>query len=186
MPNQAEVEFLRLAFNRFYIIFDEVTSDIFWRENPWYRLSKIKDGFSIYSELLNYPPIKVVLEAMKKRRPPMEAEIAEELFRFIRNVVMHFPFFNNWDEIYVTKKTVNWYKDHQSIDRFLNKFVGYENVKYRFWEENKRSMTYLEINFPKQYDLDTKLYLKDFLSEENGVKFAFILMRKVLDSQVLA
>ena len=45
-PNEAEVEFLTLAYNRFYDIFEEVMNDSFWDKDEWYRFSKIKDGFS--------------------------------------------------------------------------------------------------------------------------------------------
>jgi hypothetical protein len=45
-------------------------------------------------------------------------------------------------------------------------------------------MTYLSVNFPKKYLEDNKIYLKEILSEQEGVKFSFILMRKILDSQI--
>ncbi len=33
--------------------------DKFWEKDEWYRLSTIKEGFGIYSELLNYEPIQL-------------------------------------------------------------------------------------------------------------------------------
>ena len=45
-------------------------------------------------------------------------------------------------------------------------------------------MTYLAIAFPKEYSDDSKIYLKDIISENKGVKFSFILMRNILDTQV--
>jgi len=160
--------------------------DSFWEKDSWYRFSKVKDGFGVYSELLNYEPLRWVLENMKISRPPMEAEIARELFKFIRNVIIHFPFFDSWDDIWVNQSLVNWHKDSQFIDQFVKKYKGKETVKYRFWEANKKRMTYLSIYFPKHYEDDTKIYLKDLLSEREGVTFAFILMKKVLDTQVLS
>ena len=184
-PNKAEIQFLTLAYNRFYDIFEEVMDDSFWEKDSWYRFSKVKDGFAVYSELLNYEPIGWVLETMKTSRPPKEAEIARELFKFIRNVIVHFAFFDNWDDVWVNQSVVNWHEDGQSIDRFIKKYKGKETVKYRFWEADKKRMTYLSIHFPEQYEDDTKIYLKDILSEREGVKFAFLLMRQVLDTQVL-
>jgi len=183
-PNKAESEFLTIAYNRFYDIFEEVMSDPFWEKDEWYRFSKVKDAFAVYSELLNYEPIKWVIENIKISRPPMEAEIGSELFRFIRNVIMHFPFFDSWNEVWVNQSIINWYKDAQSIDKFIRKYKGRETVEYRFWEADKKQMTYLSINFPKQYEDNTKIYLKDFLFEKEGIKFSFILMRQILDSQV--
>ncbi|MEE9119221.1 MAG: hypothetical protein V3U02_11615, partial [Calditrichia bacterium] len=80
-PDKAEIEFLTLAYNRFYDIFEEIMDDSFWEKDNWYRFSKTKDGFTVYSELLNYEPIKWVIEHIKKARPPMEAEIGSELFK---------------------------------------------------------------------------------------------------------
>jgi len=183
-PNKAEKEFLTLAYNRFYDIFEEVMDDSFWDKDEWYRFSKVKDGFAVYAELLNYPPIKWAIEHVKKARPPMEAEIGSELFKFVRNIVAHFPFFESWDKVWVNKSIINWYKEGRSIDKFLNKYKGKETVKYRFWEAQKKRMTYLSINFPKKYEENTKIYLKEILSEKEGVKFSFILMKKILDTQV--
>lgn len=183
-PNQSELLFLNLAYNRFYDIYDEVIEDTFLEMDEWYKLSKIKDGFAVYVELLNYEPLKFAIEKIKELRLPMEGEIAGELFKFIRNVIAHFPFFDAWNEIYIQKPLVNWYKEGQTIDRFLKKYLSHKVVKYRFWEEKKKRMTYLSINFPQDYNDDTKIYLKDFLTEAEGIKFSFILMRQVIDSQV--
>jgi len=183
-PNKAEKEFLTLAYNRFYDIFKEVMTDSFWEKRKASRFSIIKEGFAVYAELLNYEPLRWVIEHLKKARPPMEAEIGSELFKFIRNVIAHFPFFESWDEVWVSKSIINWNKDGQSIDKFLKKYDGKEVVKYRFWEAKKRKMTYLSINFPQKYQEDNKIYLKEILSEKEGVKFSFILMRQILDTQV--
>ena len=183
-PNKAEKEFLTLAYNRFYDIFEEVMDDSFWYKDEFYRFSKVKDGFAIYAELLNYPPIKWVIESTKKTRPPMEAEIGSELFKFIRNVITHLPFFESWNEVWINKSIINWYKEGQSIDRFLNKYKGRETVKYRFWEAQKKKMTYLGIDFPEKYDENIKIHLNKILSEKEGVKFSFILMKKIIDTQV--
>ncbi len=32
-PNSAETEFLNLVYNRFYDLFDEMFSDVFWESN---------------------------------------------------------------------------------------------------------------------------------------------------------
>jgi len=101
-------------------------------------------------------------------------------------VIVHFPFFDSWDDVWVNQSMVNWHKDSQSIDRFIRKYKGKETVKYRFWEADKKRMTYLSINFPKHYEGDAKIYLKDLLTEREGVRFSFVLMRQVLDSQVIS
>ena len=182
--NERKIEFLNLAYNRFYDIYEEVIDDNFWTKESYYRFSKVKDAFSIYSELLNYEPLKDVIKYVKEKRPPMEGEIASNLFKFIRNIFSHFPFFESWDSVYINKNLINWHKEGQSIDRFLKKYSGINEVKYRYWEYKNKKMTYLTISFPEKYD-NKKIYLKDILSEKEGVIFSLILMKKILETQVL-
>jgi len=182
-PTEAEELFLNLGYNRFYDLFDEVMEDDFWVKESWYRFSKVSQAFAIYAELLAYEPFKYVLEAIKKQRPPMESEIGGPLFKFVRNVLVHFPLFESWDGIWLSKELVNWQKEGLTIDRFLKKFSGHDEVKYRFWEADKKLMSYMSIRFPQKYD-DNKIYLKDIISEKDGVKFSFLMMRNILNTQV--
>ena len=182
-PTKAEELFLSLAYNRFYDLFDEVMKDDFWDKDPWYRFSKVSQTFAIYAELLAYEPFTYVLTAIKKQRPPMEAEIGGPLFKLVRNVLSHFPIFDSWDDVWISKDLVNWQKEGLTIDRFLKKFCGHTEVKYRFWEADKKQMTYMSIRFPDVYS-DNRIYLKDIISEKDGVKFSFIMMRDILNTQV--
>lgn len=183
-PNQAQKNYLSLAYNRFFDIFDEVFSKNFWRKHKQTRYFKVREAYLVYSELLNYEPLKWVLESIKAHRPPMEAEIGSELFKFIRNVIVHFPFFDSWNDVYLDKGIVNRYTPGQSIDKFLRKYEGHKEIKYRIWEEKIKKMTYLSINFPTNYAQGKKVWLKDIFSEKEGVKFSLILMKQILDTQV--
>jgi hypothetical protein len=97
------------------------------KKNKQYRFCLIKDAIAIYAELLNYIPINWVIENIRKTRPPMEAEIGSELFKFIINVLTHFPYFNRWDDVWISKKI-----------KFLERYKGRDPVKYRFCEAKKR------------------------------------------------
>lgn len=188
-PSKKEVEVLTLFYNRFYDLYDEIVADNFIGENGNVRFFKLREAFSIYKELLNYKPIKYYIEWMKKGgRPPLEGIIADEVFSFIRNLLLHFPIFDTWNEVYINKKLATWSKVGQ-IDKFLNKCVnikidGKSEVKYRIWEEEKKKMTYFSIKFPEKYE-DNDIYLKDLISEEVGMKFCMALMREILDKQVI-
>ena len=183
-PNKAEREFLNLSYSRFYDLYKEIMSDNFYRKNKKYRFYKIKDIFLVYSELLNYEPLKWVIENIKAKRPPMEAEIAKDLLKFIRNIIIHFPFFNSWDEVWINKDIVNWIKEGQSVDKFLNTYTGHEQIKYRMWNPDKKKMIYLDINFPTAYS-DEKIFLKNILTEQNGVLFAINMMKNIIDTQLI-
>jgi len=179
----AEELFLNLSYNKFYDILSEVYTKDFWEKAPHYRLTKISQAFSIYSEILNHEPFEGVFKWLEKYRPPMEAEISGQLFKFIRNILAHFPFFDSWNEIWVSQELVNWNRPNQSVDKFLKKFCGKTKVKYRFKENLQKGFTYVSINFPEKYD-NEKIYLKDIICEEEGVKFTLIMMLRVLNTQV--
>jgi len=179
----AEELFLNLSYNKFFDICSEVYKQEFWEQSPQYRLSKIYQAFSIYSEILDHEPFKGVLSWLSKYRPPMESEISGPLFKFIRNVFAHFPFYDTWDEIWISKNLVNWRYPNQSIDKFLEKFTGKSEVQYRFKEKSKTGFTYVTISFPKTYD-NEKIFLKDMIKEEEGVKFALVMMIRVLNMQI--
>ncbi|HBJ2608566.1 hypothetical protein CJF15_11310 [Clostridium botulinum] len=182
-PTQSEIDFLNLAYNKFYDIYDEIfTSDSFWDETSFYRFSKIREVFCIYGEVQSYEPIQWALESMKQKRPQMESIIAKELFKCIRNILSHFPFYDEWDEVWISESLVNWSKPNQSIDKFIKKYLGHEEIKYRFWEANVKRMTYISIRFPSSFNCHDKVYLKDFLFEREGIKFAMILMKQVMDA----
>lgn len=186
--NEAEKETLSLFYNRFYNLYDEIIEDSFANNDANIRFYKLREAFSIYKELLSYQPIKEYLNWMKKGgRPYFEGIIADDLFSFIRNLLLHFPIFDTWDEVYINKNLATWSKVGQ-IDKFLTKGIegqidGKTSVKYRIWEERNKKMTYFSVDFPQKYD-STNIYLKDIISEEVGMKFCMALMRKIIDSQI--
>ena len=187
-PNKKELEALNLFYNRFYDLYDEIVNDEFLSQDANIRFIKLREAFSIYKELLSYEPIKDYVEWMKKGgRPPLEGVIADDLIGFVRNLLLHFPVFKTWDEVYINSNLATWSRTGQ-IDKFLNKCTnikidGKGTLNYRIWEYNKKKMTYFSVNFPEEYG-EKNIYLKDIISEEAGMKFCMALMRKVLDQQV--
>ena len=186
--SEKEIEVLTLFYNRFYELYEEITNENFIEENAQIRFFKLREAFSIYKELLSYEPIKSYIDWMKHGgRPPLEGVIADGLFSFIRNLLLHFPVFKTWDEVYINKTLATWSKTGQ-IDRFLNKcqqikIDGTGTLHYRIWEVKKKKMTYFTINFPEEYG-EENIFLKDIISENVGMKFCMALMREVLDTQV--
>ncbi len=187
-PNKKEKKMLNLFYNRFYILYDEISDDKFYKNNPKNRFYKIREIFSVYKELSNYKPIKYYLKYIKNGgRPPIEGIIIEDLFGFVRNLLSHFPVFDSWNDIYITKDLATWDRGG-TIHNFLQKSTKIKidqkgTVKYRIWEKEKKNMTYVEINFPEQYN-DNNIYLKDIISERDGIKLCIALMKQILDYQV--
>ena len=157
-PNYAEERFLTLWYNRFYDLFEEIFNKDFWDFDEEYRFYKIKNVFLVYTELLYYEPLRLVVDRVKDNRPPLEWVISKELFRTVRNIIVHFPFFDKWNDIYITKTMCNWLKEGQTIDNFFEKYSGTWDIKYRFWDHKNTEMTYLSISLPNGYVWDTKIY----------------------------
>lgn len=187
-PNKKEREALLLFYNKFYDLYNEITDDSFYSIEANIRFYKLREAFSIYKELLSYEPIRYYLKYIKNGgRPPLEGIIADDLFSFIRNLLLHFPIFERWDDVYINKNLATWSKAGQ-VDNFLKKCVnikvdGKNTVKYRIWEKKKKQMTYFEVNFPQQYD-ENNIYLKDIITEKVGMTFCMALMKQVINSQV--
>ena len=178
-PSQAEKEFLSLAYNKFYDIYDEILqNELFWNKDDFYRFSKIREAICIYGEVQLYEPIQWKIENMKIQRPPMEAEIAGELFKCIRNIFSRFPFFDSWNKVWVSDTLLNWNKPNQGIYRFILEYLGHDEVKYRIWDAKFKKMIYLSISFPENFV--NKIYLEDIISEKEGVEFSLILMKEVM------
>ncbi|MCQ2958145.1 MAG: hypothetical protein MJ180_04490 [Candidatus Gastranaerophilales bacterium] len=185
LPKESkEYEFLNLATNRFMDLYELINNISFMDMPPQSRLHIIRDFFSVYAEMLSYPPIKNHIEFIKKTRPSMESVMSSELVKFIRNILVHFPFFSTWDEIYVSKQLINWKKDGQSIDKFLNKYQGHKKVEYRIKEKTSGEWIYPTVRFPLAYK-DDKIFLKDIIDEKNGILLCAVLMFNVVSSQII-
>ena len=184
-PSRQEITFLNPAYNFIYNIFEEVEKDDFWNKDPYYRFSKTRDALLTYSELLEYEPIRRIIEVIRKIRPPIEAELSREFLMFMRNLLIHFPFFNKWDEVEFSRTIINWSKQRKSIDQFLNKYSGTQEIKYRTWNPAKKEMTYVSIKFPQLYVNDEVIRLNQIIDEKGGVRAVMSLMKSILNSQII-
>lgn len=183
-PTEKEINFLHSAYNFFFEIDEEIKNGIFWEKDPYYRFNRIKDAFLVYSEILEYEPIGWFLETLKKVRPPMEAELSKEFILFIRNLLIHFPFFKSWEDVKFTKGLINWSKPGKSIDKFVSQYTGHDEVKYRMWNPKNKTMMYVSIKFPIEYSNKSEIGLRDFIPEREGIIFTMSLMYQVLASQI--
>ncbi len=188
-PNEREKFALTLFYNRFYNLYDGLSREEFFNEKPEYRFYKIREIFSVYKELLGYEPIQHYIKYVKRGgRPPLEGFIVDDLFSFVRNVLLHFPVFDNWSEVYVNKDLATWNKAG-TIHKFLLKSSQIKIddsgiINYRIWEKSKKLMTYIKIHLPEEYVDGSLIYLKDIISEKDGIKLCISFMKEVLDTQI--
>ena len=188
-PNKKEKLVLELFYNRFYDLYNELSQEEFFDEKPEYRFYKIREIFSVYKELLGYEPIQYYIKYVKSGgRPHLEGLIVDDFFSFVRNVLLHFPVFDNWSDVYVSKDLATWNKSG-TIHKFLLKSSQIKIddsgiIRYRIWEKSKKLMTYIQIHLPEEYVDGILIYLKDIISEKDGIKLCISFMKEVLDTQV--
>ena len=179
-----------IPYNRFYDLYEEISHNDFFNNTGSYRFYKIREIFSVYKELLGYEPIKFYIEVIKRTRPPLEGIIVSDLFSFIRNLLLHFPIFNNWNDVYISKNLATWNKAG-TIHRFLEKSSKIKiddkgTIHYRIWEKSKKLITDISISFPEEYGDNNSIFLIDLVSEQEGIKLCLSFMKQILDSQIVS
>ena len=181
-PSKQELLFLEKAYNSFYDSYEKITTQKnISSEEKFNIISKI---FSIYSECLKYEPIGYYKLHIKQSRPEWET-IALNFFEIIRHIITHFPFFNNWNEVSFNRDLILWNWKHSKIDSFLKENEGKDGFKWRVWDWINKTMKYwYTINFPKKYNNNDVIFLKDLIDEDLWIDFSLIMIKQVLDSQI--
>lgn len=183
-PNQKEEEFLNIAVNKFLDISEVLMSEHTISSER--RFALLVKMMSIYTEALNYLPIKKYLEHIENNRPPGEIT-AYKYLEIIRHILLHFNFYSTWGEVCFSKSLITWTGKHSRIDKFLAEYDNHESYKWRIWDAKNKEMTYgYQFNFPKGYVEGKTIYLKDLIDEDKGIKFSVHLIRQLFYSQVVS
>lgn len=135
------------------------------------KFTLIKSLASLTSELLEVEEInkKMIEKAKSSEINGDNVEDKFATFKMIRNVINHFPIFDTWDEIYISKDLIGWNNPKNSqIEKF---FKTEKCMSYRIylneddkWVEKKK----IDIKVPclGKYN---KIYLKDILSIDDAI-----------------
>ena len=131
----------------------------------------VKSIAGITSELLDSDEINEKMMEIAKSSEVNGDNIEDKFntFKMIRNVLNHFPIFNSWEEIYISRELVNW--NNPKYSQILDYFDEEKEMSYRIylnenneWIEKKK----IDIKVPKleQYN---KIYLKDIISLDDVI-----------------
>lgn len=175
-----EARFLNLGYNRFLSLSNRMLDKSFWDEGPEKRLMFVKEIILVYSELSKYQPIREHLESYNK---PNYELVGKDFMGFLRNLLIHFPLFKAWEDIAFDRDLILSVEGSKGVDRFLNKKHP-ADVKYRMWNKEEETMTYIEVNLNTPYNKGGKVRLSDIIPEKEGVLFLCLYMHTVLMSQV--
>lgn len=179
-PASGERKVLEIGYNRFFDLYELIVNKEFWDQSSTYRFSVIKDICAVYTELIKYKPFENVFNHASR---PNFILVGKDLVLFLRNLLLHFPYFRDWQSVIFDKSIVTAFEPTGSIHRFLTREHP-EDIKYRLWDANTRTMTYLEINLNTNYSIGKSIKLNDLLSEKDGVTFICVYMKNVLMTQV--
>jgi hypothetical protein len=179
-PTSEELRLLKIGYSRFLDLYTEIIDDEFLKKHAGYRLRGIKDICTVYTELLKYPPLADVFVTETRQNYSL---IGKEFILFLRNVLLHFPYFEKWSEIGFDQSLITTFERTGSIDKFLSKnHPG--NLKYRFWNADVKKMTYVQVHLDTKYNEGEFVKLADIISERDGIKFLCIFMKDILMTQV--
>ena len=137
------------------------------------KFEVIKQLASLVSELLDKEGIKNKLIELANTSTVNgeDNEIKIETFDLIRNILIHFPIFETWDEICISKKLLKWNTDKSGqIIKYFEKNCN-KTFKYRiFLNENDKWVERhtIAVTIPELKD-DNTIYLKDILSLDNAI-----------------
>ena len=135
------------------------------------KFQLVKSIAGITSELLDSDEINEKMMEIAKSSEVNGDNIEDKFntFKMIRNVLNHFPIFNSWEEIYISRELVNW--NNPKYSQILDYFDEENEMSYRIylnenneWIEKKK----IDIKVPtlEQYN---KIYLKDIISLDDVI-----------------
>lgn len=138
---------------------------------PEEKFSIIKELSSITSELLKHKSTCDKMKEVAKSSEFNGKNVDEkfETFIMIRNVINHFPIFESWDDVFITKEMIEW--NNPKYSQIKDFFKEEKKYSYKIflmdngiWTPKKD----IEINIPKLIDGD-RIYLSDFLSLDDAL-----------------
>ena len=95
------------------------------------KFQLVKSIAGITSELLDSDEINEKMMEIAKSSEVNGDNIEDKFntFKMIRNVLNHFPIFNSWEEIYISRELVNWNnpKYSQILDYFDEENSGWND-----------------------------------------------------------
>ena len=135
------------------------------------KFQLVKSIAGITSELLDSDEINEKMMEIAKSSEVNGDNIEDKFntFKMIRNVLNHFPIFNSWEEIYISRELVNW--NNPKYSQILDYFDEEKEMSYRIylnenneWIEKKK----IDIKVPKLEQCN-KIYLKDIISLDDVI-----------------
>lgn len=150
----------------------------------------VRDSCVLINELLSYVSIKekilnMAIETTNDSDNKLDVQAKYDTFKMLRNLFIHFPIFDRWDEVYINKELLEWNKPKNCyILKYFNEYGGKNltcNIYTKYsYDENWRIGCTIKLKIPNSLPKKDKMYLNDFMSFSD-VKRIFCIVDYYLD-----
>lgn len=133
-----------------------------------YMFQIVKKLSCLISELLDDESIKtkLLMMSIQSESNGTNVETKLELFEMIRNVIVHFPIFHKWSEIYINRDLMKWNMARDG--KIISFFDNHKDEQLEYYIYTKQNDTWeiahrVSITIPELTEHGV-LYLKDIIS----------------------
>jgi len=182
-PKQDQIDFIQLSLNRSNELMSLVEDNALSERE---RFLLLKELVSIYSEMERYPPIIDLLKTVPAGNPVGDFG---PLFKVIRHLLSHFPFFDTWDVFWFNQEMVNAMSSPgKTIQNYFSK-GNHPEFFFKFQSSSGELMHEGKIVSPKGYLQNQKIYLKDILSFNDAISmingYCNLVLSSIIDGKSL-
>ena len=136
------------------------------KENTSEEMEKLRKISSLINELLEDDKLKDEFE--KSIKSKADEAIKIKFFNIIRHILVHFPIYESWDDIYLNKEIVQWNRCKKGE---IEKFFSGDNVsrKFSYTVYALRANSYeksstIDVEIPS---IEDGFYLKELISKRD-------------------
>ncbi len=142
-------------------------------DNEYRKFQIVKELSSLTAELMKkkdvYERMKSIAESSKVEENNSNIDDKFKTFTMLRNVINHFPIFEKWEDVYISKDLLEWNNTKQNqIKTFFNTEKEY---KYKIYLNENNAWVpkhFITIKTPKLGKYN-KIYLKDIMSLDEAL-----------------
>ena len=143
------------------------------RDDDIHEFEIVKRTSSLITELLSNKETKQIF-IEKSNESTVNGEnndVKIEFFEAIRNILIHFPFFKSWNEVFICKEMLKWNREKDGeIIKFFNKNKN-KNIKYTIFTKQDgqwKEKHIVNVYIPELPDSE-RLYIKDVICLEDVI-----------------
>jgi len=174
--NEHQINFVERGLNRVL----EIQETLKTVKNSEIKFFYIKELFILFAEMEKVKFTRSY-EGEQEEEIKTTVQNLKQTIAFYRNVVSHFPFYNTWSEIWISKEyTKALQSKHQleqnnfgSIYKYLAACENMTSYTYRVKLHQKDEPYIFTLRYPKNIEEDTKIYFKDMVNEDELLMWLF-------------